>query len=185
MNKKLYDEVSQLIYRTVEEESPELSKSVGVTLDGSGSFMESLQVDSLLALEIVSRIEKKFGIQFQEEDFVYFDTIDNIVDLVDSKIKEKDKNNLFDKKKTRSKKEAFPASTPSKVKAKDKLSSEKKIESKKRRSLKSGSSKMKTKRELLHKKKITSKKEISPKIKSPKNKKSNKISKKRKLAKAR
>jgi acyl carrier protein len=87
---KLYDEVSQLIYRTVEEESPELSRNLGATLEQSGSFMESLQVDSLLALEIVSRIEKRFGIQFQEEDFAHFDTMENIVNLVDRKIREKD-----------------------------------------------------------------------------------------------
>lgn len=90
---KLYSEVVKLVSNTIIKESPQLAKNIGKVLDRGSSFMESLQVDSLLALEIVSRIEKKFDIKFQEGDFVYFDTIDNIVRLVEKKIKEnKEKN---------------------------------------------------------------------------------------------
>jgi acyl carrier protein len=127
VSNKLYDEVSQLIYRTVEEESPELSRNIGATLEQSGSFMESLQVDSLLALEIVSRIEKRFGIQFQEEDFVHFDTMENIVSLVDRKIREKNNKKIGSTNKVTSRVKSRQIEERSKLPTKKKVKSKRKI----------------------------------------------------------
>ncbi len=89
MNQKIYSALTKVVKETIAKESPGLSKKRNVTLDKESSFMESLDVDSLLALEIVSKIEKKFGIQVQEEDFVHFDKIENIVNLIENKIADK------------------------------------------------------------------------------------------------
>ncbi len=93
MDKKLYNVISKLIKDIMKKESPQWSKKIGVILDKNSSFMESLEVDSLLALQIVSKLEKKFGVKFKEEDFVYFDKMENIVNLIERKLKVKiDKN---------------------------------------------------------------------------------------------
>lgn len=87
MDKKLYGIISKLIKDIMKKESPQWSKKRGVILDKNSSFMESLEVDSLLALQIVSKLEKKFGVKFKEEDFVSFDKIENIVNLIERKLK--------------------------------------------------------------------------------------------------
>ncbi len=92
MDKRIFDTVAKIVKEAMEKESPKMSKERAVILDKSSSFMESLEVDSLLALEIVSRIEKKFGIQLNEDDFTNFDTMENISDFIERKIKEKNKN---------------------------------------------------------------------------------------------
>lgn len=95
MDKKLYNAVSKLIKDTMKKESPQWSKKRSVILDKNSSFMESLEIDSLLALQIVSKFEKKFGVKFKEEDFVHFDKMENIVDLIERKLKATtDKNPL-------------------------------------------------------------------------------------------
>lgn len=86
MNKRIYDAIVQISGEIIKRESSPTSKKNTTVLDKNASFMESLEVDSLLALEIVSRIEKKFGIKLQEEDFVHFDTLENIADLVERKM---------------------------------------------------------------------------------------------------
>lgn len=87
MDKKLYSIISKLIKDIMRKESPQWSKKRGVILDKNSSFMESLEVDSLLALQIVSKLEKKFGVKFKEEDFVSFDKMENIVNLIERKLK--------------------------------------------------------------------------------------------------
>lgn len=94
MDKKIYGILLRLINSIMEKESAGWSKKRGVVLDKNSSFMESLEVDSLLALAIVSKIEKRFGIKFQEEDFVHFDNMQNIVTLIERKIKKGKYKNL-------------------------------------------------------------------------------------------
>lgn len=87
MNKQLYNSVFKLISDIMEKESPQWVKKKGKALDKNNLFMESLEVDSFLALELVSKIEKKFGISIKEEEFVNLDSIENIVNFIDKKKK--------------------------------------------------------------------------------------------------
>ncbi len=89
MNEKLYDAVLGLITDIMEKESPQWNKKKGGKLDKNSLFMESLEIDSFLALEIVSNIEKKFKIEVKDEELAHFDTIENIVNLIDKKKKGK------------------------------------------------------------------------------------------------
>ncbi len=89
MDKKIYEDVRRVINEVMEKESPDLSRKRSATLDKTASFMESLEVDSLLALEMVSKIEKKFGVQLKEEDFMHFDTLENIASFIERRMKEK------------------------------------------------------------------------------------------------
>ncbi|MEI8011772.1 MAG: acyl carrier protein [Candidatus Omnitrophota bacterium] len=86
MNQKICDAVVQIADEVIKRESGTTLKKKKAVLDKNVSFMASLEVDSLLALEIISRIEKKFGIKLQEDDFVHFDTLENITDLIERKI---------------------------------------------------------------------------------------------------
>ena len=89
MDEKLYDSVSRLIIDIIEKESSQWNKKKGVKLDKNSLFMESLEIDSFLALEIVSHIEKKFKIEVKDEELAQFDTIENIVNLIEKKKKVK------------------------------------------------------------------------------------------------
>ncbi|MEU0821873.1 acyl carrier protein [Streptomyces mirabilis] len=50
-------------------------------------FVDELQVDSLMALEIVVNLEKKYGIKVAESDFKQVSNLLQVRALVDSKIK--------------------------------------------------------------------------------------------------
>lgn len=50
-------------------------------------FVDDLQVDSLMALEIVVNLEKKYGIKVAESDFKQVSTLLHVRALVDSKLK--------------------------------------------------------------------------------------------------
>ncbi|MER0443437.1 acyl carrier protein [Streptomyces sp. NPDC006711] len=50
-------------------------------------FVEDLQVDSLMALEIVVNLEKKYGIKVDESDFKQVSNLLQVRALVDSKRK--------------------------------------------------------------------------------------------------
>jgi len=127
MDRKLYAAVSKLINDTIKKESRGLPSDKNVTLDKGSSFMESLGVDSLLALEIVSKIEKKFGVQLQEEDFAHFDSMESITSFIEQKIKEKNKSNLSGKKEIKSKKKVSSSLKSSKIKKSNITSKRKKI----------------------------------------------------------
>lgn len=49
-------------------------------------FVDDLQVDSLMALEIVVNLEKKYGIKVAESDFKQVSTLLHVRALVDSKL---------------------------------------------------------------------------------------------------
>ncbi len=86
MNKKLYAAVLKLIDDIMKKESPQWAKNKARILKQKGSLMEALEVDSLLALEIVSAIEKKFKVRIEEKDFNNFNNLENIVTLLERKI---------------------------------------------------------------------------------------------------
>lgn len=50
-------------------------------------FVEDLQVDSLMALEIVVNLEKKYGISIVEGDFKEVGNLSQVRALVESKLK--------------------------------------------------------------------------------------------------
>ncbi|MDX2730841.1 acyl carrier protein [Streptomyces sp. NPDC001981] len=50
-------------------------------------FVDDLQVDSLMALEIVVNLEKKYGIKVAESDFKQVSNLLQVRTLVDSKLK--------------------------------------------------------------------------------------------------
>lgn len=90
INKKLQAAVLKLIDEVMEKESPGWDKKKAGILKRKGSLMDALEVDSLLALEIVSRVEKRFSLKLKEDDFVYFDNIENIVNLIERKLQTKE-----------------------------------------------------------------------------------------------
>lgn len=92
MDKKLYKSVTKLIDDIMEKESPQWAKKKARILKQKGSLMEALEVDSLLALEIVSAVEKKFKVRIEEKDFIHFNNLENIVNLLEKKIKKSKKS---------------------------------------------------------------------------------------------
>jgi acyl carrier protein len=45
-------------------------------------YSKPLPIDSMLAIEIMATLEKKFNIEIPEEDLFKFDKLDNIVEIV-------------------------------------------------------------------------------------------------------
>lgn len=51
-------------------------------------LVDDLEIDSMMSLEILTRLEKEFNISLSEEDFAKFDTVNDIISLVGEKINE-------------------------------------------------------------------------------------------------
>jgi acyl carrier protein len=49
-------------------------------------FVEDLEIDSLMAMEILIAIEKRFGIEVAEEKLLEFRTLRQVMDVVDGYI---------------------------------------------------------------------------------------------------
>ena len=49
-------------------------------------FVDDLDVDSLLALEILASLEKKYQIEIPEEDLVKFTTVQQVVNITKEKL---------------------------------------------------------------------------------------------------
>jgi acyl carrier protein len=49
-------------------------------------YSRPLPIDSMLAIEIMATLEKKFDIEIPEEDLFKFDKLDNIVEIVSALI---------------------------------------------------------------------------------------------------
>jgi acyl carrier protein len=77
-------DVKELIAEIIEKDVKELGDDA--------HFVEDLGVDSLLALEILASMEKKYKIEIPEEDLVKFTTVNHIVDIVKEKINRNQKN---------------------------------------------------------------------------------------------
>lgn len=76
------------------------------------SFMKGSNVDSLMALEIVAALEKKYKIEIKEEDFPKLDTLEDTIKFVEKLIKEKqmrqkDTKKMLKIKKIRSKRNTY------------------------------------------------------------------------------
>lgn len=76
---KIRDEVIDLVTKISEED---VKTGTAKREDVEASFIEGVNVDSLMALEIVSQLEKKYNIEIKEEDLPKLGTIDDMVDLV-------------------------------------------------------------------------------------------------------
>jgi len=50
-------------------------------------FVEDLEVDSLMALEIMVRLEKKYGLHLEETELEFIATIGSTYDLLDTRLK--------------------------------------------------------------------------------------------------
>jgi len=72
------DQVTRLIAEVIEQP---LAK-----LDLDARFVEDLGVDSLLALEILAVLEKKFQIEIPEDDLVYFVNTRQIIGMLEGKL---------------------------------------------------------------------------------------------------
>lgn len=55
-------------------------------LDCDAHLIDELGVDSLLALEVVSALEKRFGIEVPEEELVEFTTVNKIIEVAQEKL---------------------------------------------------------------------------------------------------
>jgi acyl carrier protein len=52
-------------------------------IEGDSHFIEDLEIDSLMALEILVAIEKKYEIDIPDEELVKFTTLDSVMAVVD------------------------------------------------------------------------------------------------------
>jgi acyl carrier protein len=71
-NTQLHDELKTLISEIIEVDD----------FGDEANFVEELGVDSMLALEIVARIEKRYRIRIPEENFSEIQTLNAVVQMV-------------------------------------------------------------------------------------------------------
>ena len=57
-------------------------------------FFKDLEIDSLLALEILALIEKKFKVQIPEEKLVDITSLNATIEMTRSTLEENEKNNM-------------------------------------------------------------------------------------------
>ncbi len=57
-------------------------------------FFKDLEIDSLLALEILALIEKKFKVQIPEEKLVDITSLNATIEMTRSTLEENEKNNV-------------------------------------------------------------------------------------------
>lgn len=55
-------------------------------LDCNAHFLDDLGIDSLLALEILSALEKRFRIEVPEEDLMQFTTVNKVIEVARTKL---------------------------------------------------------------------------------------------------
>ncbi|MFE7779028.1 acyl carrier protein [Streptomyces sp. NPDC057445] len=84
---------------TVSATSPDLDELRTIVADAlelpteevtdKAHFVDDLQVDSLMALEIVVNLEKRYGIKVAESDFKELSNLLQVSELVESKLEER------------------------------------------------------------------------------------------------
>jgi acyl carrier protein len=79
-NSNLRNEISELINKITESDKAKGGKK---KVDVRADFIEGINVDSLMALEIVAALEKKYKIEVKEDDLPKLGTVDDIVELVE------------------------------------------------------------------------------------------------------
>lgn len=80
MKDDLSRDVTRIVAEVIEFEESELWEK------RSQSFVEELGVDSMLALEILAVLEKRFRIEIPEEDILELSSLDATIALVQSKL---------------------------------------------------------------------------------------------------
>jgi acyl carrier protein len=73
-NKKMIEEVKEIIGKVARINSSMITNSA--------SLRDELNIDSLLAIQIVSLIEDKYQINIDEVEIFNVDTVDEIVELI-------------------------------------------------------------------------------------------------------
>jgi acyl carrier protein len=78
---QLYDEIKEIVAYIIEEEPEDI--------DGDAVFVKEYDVDSMMALEILAAIEKKYKIKIPEERLVNITTLNESVALTNEFIDKK------------------------------------------------------------------------------------------------
>lgn len=81
MDENFEIEIRQLISQVIEIEQDKIKLDTSLT--------KELGVDSMLALEILAILEKKYNIEIKEEELVQLDTLGQTIELVKKHIQEK------------------------------------------------------------------------------------------------
>jgi len=80
--KESFDEVAAEVKRIISE----IIEVPLDELDCNAHFIDDLGVDSLLALEILSSLEKRFKIEVPEEDLMQFTTVNKVIEVARVKL---------------------------------------------------------------------------------------------------
>ncbi len=83
MTKKISSEIKKEVKKKVSE----ITEVSGDKLKENTKFVEDLGIDSMMALEIVASIEKKYKIVIPEEDIPKISSLGDIYALLEKKLK--------------------------------------------------------------------------------------------------
>lgn len=83
MPKKISDEIKKEVKKKVSE----ITEITEDKLKEDAKFVEDLGVDSMMALEIVASIEKKYKIVIPEEDIPKISSLGDVYALLEKKLK--------------------------------------------------------------------------------------------------
>jgi len=83
MNSRIETEITTTVAEIVEMDAGELWES------RSKHFVKELGVDSMLALEILAALEKKYRIEIPEEQILDLTTLQSTIDLVQRKLEQR------------------------------------------------------------------------------------------------
>lgn len=83
MAKKDFDEIKKEVRKLVSE----ITKVPEKDLKDGALFVEDLEIDSMMALEIIAGIEKKYRVLIPEEKITAIRSMQNIFDLLEGIIK--------------------------------------------------------------------------------------------------
>ncbi|MFY1670052.1 acyl carrier protein [Plantactinospora sp. WMMB334] len=73
------EDLRQLIADTIDVDLAEVTDDA--------HFVNDLEVDSLMALEITVRLEKRYGVKMEESELVAVSTLDSTYELLDGKLR--------------------------------------------------------------------------------------------------
>ena len=69
-----------------------IADTIDIDLDevtDDADFVNDLEVDSLMALEITVRLEKKYGVKMEEDELAEVSTLESTYQLLDGKLRAK------------------------------------------------------------------------------------------------
>ncbi|GIG91754.1 acyl carrier protein [Plantactinospora endophytica] len=73
------EDLRQLIADTIDVDLAEVTDDA--------HFVNDLEVDSLMALEITVRLEKRYGVKMEESELIAVSTLDSTYQLLDGKLR--------------------------------------------------------------------------------------------------